>query len=101
MCKIINSVFLIFISAIICFTEMVLFVSAYDTPCDLHLIIETKEIDINNIPENKVVSIDIYTENCPPYVMLSFLLEKDKRLQYMPYEYISDAEQTTCPMTKR
>lgn len=68
---------------------------AYEAPQDIHLLIETKEINIKDIPENRTVSIDIYTENCPPYLMLSFLLEKDKRLEYMPYKYLTDEGQVS------
>lgn len=68
---------------------------AYEALQDIHLLIETKEINIKDIPENRTVSIDIYTENCPPYLMLSFLLEKDKRLEYMPYKYLTDEGQVS------
>lgn len=68
---------------------------AYEAPQDIHMFIETKEVNIKDIPENRTVSLDIYTENCPPYLMLSFLLEKDKRLEYTPYKYLTDAEQVS------
>lgn len=92
--RIIYSVIAVVVSAVICLSETALCAFA-DAPQDIHLMIETKEIDINDIPEDRVISLDIYTENCPPYLMLSFLLEKDKRLKYLPYEYISDAKQVS------
>lgn len=95
MCNIIKPVTFVLsaVSAVLCLTGTDFFVRAYDAPQDIHLSIEVKEIDIDEIPENRVISLDIYTENCPPYAMLSFLLEKDSRLEYLPYTYLSDAEQ--------
>ncbi|MCM1506009.1 MAG: hypothetical protein NC177_02585 [Ruminococcus flavefaciens] len=82
-------------SAVMCIAGSSFTATAYDAPQDIHLSIETKEIDINDIPENRVISLEIHTENCPPYSMLSFLIEKDSRLEYLPYTYLSDAEQVS------
>ncbi|MBE6876676.1 MAG: hypothetical protein E7496_08165 [Ruminococcus sp.] len=60
---------------------------AYEAPSDIHLTIETKEIDINDIPEDRTIPLEIYTENCPPYVMLTFYLEKDSRMEYLSYHF--------------
>jgi hypothetical protein len=66
-------------------------VRAYEAPTDIHVIVETKEIDIDDIPEDRCVSLNIYTENCPPYLGLELVFEKDSRLGYNQYTPFSPA----------
>ncbi|MDE5620130.1 MAG: hypothetical protein K2I80_06370 [Ruminococcus sp.] len=43
-------------ATLICLSEKDFCAIAYETPSDIHLLIETKEIDINDIPENRMIS---------------------------------------------
>ena len=56
--------------------------SAYEAPKDIRLTIETKEIAINDIPENREVSVAVYLDNAPSFIKLSFILKKDSRTEY-------------------
>ena len=64
----------------VCMTQY----SAYaeEAPTDVHLTVETKEIDIEDIPADRVVTLNIYLENCPPYNTLVFGVLKDSRLEF-------------------
>ena len=59
-------------------------VQATDMPTDIHITVETKEIDIEDIPSDRYVTLNIYMENCPPFNSLIMSMEKDSRLQYYP-----------------
>lgn len=47
---------------------------------NIALSIETVEVDINDIPENREIKVGVYIENNPGFLGLSFILEKDSRL---------------------
>lgn len=57
-------------------------VSAYEAPTDIHLTIETRELAVNEIPVNREVSVDIYLDNAPPFLAMSFFVKKDSRTEY-------------------
>ncbi|MBR1822596.1 MAG: hypothetical protein IJ779_00020 [Ruminococcus sp.] len=57
-------------------------VKAIDPPTDVHLTLESKDIYIDEIPEDRVVSLTVYLENCPPYNTLCFGVVKDPRLSF-------------------
>ena len=59
---------------------------AAEPPTDVHLTVETKDIDIDEIPEDRVVSLNVYLENCPPYNTLCFGVLKDPRLSFYPWD---------------
>ncbi len=68
-------------------------VQAAEMPTDIHLTVETKEIAIEDIPEDRRVSLNVYTENCPPFKGITLYFTKDTRLEYYPdYECFSIAE---------
>lgn len=59
-------------------------VNALDVPLplDIHMTIDTVEIDINDIPENRIVPVDVYLENCPGFLSMWTFFEKDSRLTF-------------------
>lgn len=57
---------------------------AMDPPTDVHLIMETKEIAIEDIPDDRIVRLTVALENCPPYNTLCFGVKKDPRLSFYP-----------------
>ena len=61
-------------------------VNALDVPLplDIHMTIDTVEIDIKDIPENRIVPVDVYLENCPEFTGLWVFFEKDPRLSIAP-----------------
>lgn len=65
---------------------------ALDEPLDIHLTIETREIDLADIPDNRVVSLEVYMENCPPVPGMWIYFEKDPRLEFKEVEPFSIAE---------
>ena len=59
-------------------------VNALDVPLplDIHMTIDTIEIDIKDIPENRIVPVDVYLENCPGFLSMWTFFEKDSRLAF-------------------
>jgi hypothetical protein len=57
---------------------------AVDAPTDIHLTVQTKEIAVQDIPEDRIVTLDIYQENCPFFDAIMFPVIKDPRLSYYP-----------------
>ena len=59
-------------------------VNALDVPLplDIHMTIDTVEIDIKDIPENRIVPVDVYLENCPGFLSMWTFFEKDSRLAF-------------------
>lgn len=55
---------------------------AENEPLDVHLTIETKEIDISEIPDDRIVYLEISVENAPPFKGLTMYLDKDPRLKF-------------------
>lgn len=55
---------------------------ALDEALDIHLTIETREIDLADIPGNRVVSLEMYMENCPPVTAMWVFFEKDPRIEF-------------------
>lgn len=60
-------------------------VNALDVPLplDIHMTIDTVEIDIKDIPENRIVPVDVYLENCPGFLSMWTFFEKDSRLTFV------------------
>lgn len=68
---------------------------ALDEPLDIHLTIETKEISFADIPDNRVVSLEMYMENCPPITGMWVYFEKDPRLEFnqtTPFSIVDGVE---------
>lgn len=65
---------------------------ALDEPLDIHLTIETREIDLADIPGNRVVSLEVYIENCPPVTGMWVYFEKDPRIEFKETAPFSIAE---------
>lgn len=63
--------------------------SAYEAPKDIRLSIETKEIAINDIPENRIISVEIHLDNAPPFEMISFMVKKDSRTEYQFIKHVT------------
>lgn len=57
---------------------------AAEAPTDIHLTVQTKEIDIEDIPADRVVTLDIYQENCPAFDAMMIPIVKDPRLSFYP-----------------
>ena len=57
---------------------------AVEAPTDIHLTVETKEIAIDEVPDDRIVTLSIYQENCPCFDTMSFFVTKDPRLSYYP-----------------
>lgn len=59
-------------------------VNALDVPLplDIRMTIDTVEIDIKDIPENRIVPVDVYLENCPGFLSMWTFFEKDSRLAF-------------------
>ena len=62
-----------------------------DTACcekiyDVKLSVDTVEVDINSIPENREVQVGVNIENNPGFLGMSFLLELDSRIEYDEYK---------------
>ncbi len=55
---------------------------ALDEPLDIHLTIETKEIGIADIPDDRAVSLEVYVENSLPFAGMWMFFEKDPRLEF-------------------
>lgn len=58
-----------------------------DTACcekiyDVKLSVDTVEVDINSIPENREVQVGVNIENNPGFLGMSFLIELDSRIEY-------------------
>lgn len=51
---------------------------------NFHLTVETKEIAIEDIPADRVISLRVYQENCPAFKSLMLPITKDARLSYYP-----------------
>lgn len=58
--------------------------SAAEAPTDIHLTVETKEIAVEDVPADRIVTLNIYQENCPYFDSLVFAMEKDPRLSFFP-----------------
>lgn len=60
-------------------------VNALDVPLplDIHMTIDTVEIDIKDIPESRIVPVDVYLENCPGFLSMWTFFEKDSRLTFV------------------
>ncbi len=68
---------------------------ALDEPLDIHLTIETKEIDLADIPDNRVVSLEVYMDNCPPITGMWVYFEKDPRIEFKeiaPFSIVEGVE---------
>ena len=61
-----------------------LYAGAVDAPTDIHLTVQTKEIAVQDIPADRVVTLEIYQENCPFFDAIMFPVIKDPRLSYYP-----------------
>lgn len=73
-----------------------------DKPLDIHLTLETKEIDLADIPENRVVSLKVYMKNCPPIAGMWVYFEKDPRLEFkevFPFSVVEGVEGLCPPNT--
>lgn len=57
---------------------------AVEAPTDIHLTVQTREISIDEIPADRVVTLDIYQENCPQFDSILFAVTKDPRLSFYP-----------------
>lgn len=73
-------------AAVTAYTSFTAGFSAYaaEAPTDIHLTVQTKEIDIDDIPADRVVTLDIYQENCPAFDAIMIPVIKDSRLSYYP-----------------
>lgn len=62
------------------------FMHAETTYCekiyDVKLSVDTVEVDINSIPENREVQVGVNIENNPGFLGIAYLLEVDKSLHY-------------------
>ena len=62
------------------------FMHAETTYCekiyDVKLSVDTVEVDINSIPENREVQVGVNIENNPGFLGMSFLIELDSRIEY-------------------
>lgn len=56
--------------------------------------IESKLIDITDIPEDHVVTLEVYADDLPPCFGLGFMILKDPRLEYASYQYLERAPET-------
>lgn len=75
-------------------------IMAVTEPLDIHLTIETKEIDIADIPDDRRVSLEMYVENCPPFTGMWAYFEKDPRLEFdlvRPFSIV-DGVQNISPL---
>ena len=66
-----------------------------EEPLDIHLAIETKTVDLADLPENRVVSLEMSMENCPPIAGMWVYFEKDARLAFkevMPFSVVEGVE---------
>lgn len=75
-------------------------IMAVTEPLDIHLTIETKEIDIADIPDDRRVSLEMYVENCPPFTGMWAYFEKDPRLEFdlvKPFSIV-DGVQNISPL---
>lgn len=67
--------------------------TAADAPANIHLTVETKEIAIEDISDNRVVTLNVYQENCPPFDHMTIMFKKDPRLGFYPeFECFRNAE---------
>lgn len=64
-------------------------VSAYEQPYGIRLSIENKEININDIPDNREVSVAVYLDNAPSFIMISFIVKKDSRINYQSMNHVT------------
>lgn len=60
--------------------------AAVDGGTDIWLKIQTKEIDIDDIPDDRIVDLDISIQNNPGIDIIGFLIEKDSRLEFSEYD---------------
>lgn len=60
--------------------------AAVEGGTDIRLKIQTKDIDIHDIPDNGIVDLDITIENNPTIDCLSLVFEKDSRVQFNQYD---------------
>ena len=62
------------------------FMHAETTYCekiyDVKLSVDTVEVDINSIPENREVQVGVNIENNPGFLGMSFCIELDERIEY-------------------
>lgn len=80
------------------------FMHAETTYCekiyDVKLSVDTVEVDINSIPENREVQVGVNIENNPGFLGMSFLLELDSRIEYDEYKLFLNENKVsiTCGM---
>ena len=55
---------------------------------NVQLKVETVEVDINEIPENREVRVGVSIDNNPGFLVLYYLLEIDNRLKYHSFDRI-------------
>ena len=65
---------------------------------DIHITVETKEIDINDIPQNRVVSLNVYTENVPAYEQLLLIFNKSSDVSYALKSFESTVDLDSIPI---
>ena len=65
---------------------------------DIHITVETKEIDINDIPQNRVVSLNVYTENVPAYEQLLLVFNKSSDVSYALKSFESTVDLDLIPI---
>ncbi|MCR5803151.1 MAG: DUF4214 domain-containing protein [Clostridia bacterium] len=55
-----------------------------ELPTDIHLTVETKKIYIEDIGDDRQVTLSAYIENCEPFDTMSVYVTKDSRLDFCP-----------------
>lgn len=62
---------------------------------DVKLSVDTVEVDINSIPENREVQVGVNIENNPGFLGMSFLIELDSRIEYDEYKLFYNENKVT------
>ncbi|MDO5559691.1 MAG: hypothetical protein Q4F95_08850 [Oscillospiraceae bacterium] len=81
-----------------CSSSYIISAQSVDAP----LKIETRQIDINDIPENRVITLKISIDSNPGFYVLDMVLRKDSRLSYdsNPQQIFANIPQINCSTTK-
>ncbi len=61
------------------------YIDAEEAPHDIKLTCETKYIDINEIPEDRIVELNLSIDNNPGFHVLCIVIDVDSRLSYDSY----------------